>query len=55
MKKSLRIALAVAVLASLASIALADAAPGGGVPQPKVVEVSSWSLIIATILSLLGL
>jgi hypothetical protein len=54
MKKSLRIALAVVVLASIAPIALAATAPGGGVPQPQVVEFTSWSVIIAAILAWLG-
>lgn len=53
MKKSLRIALAIAVLAALVPIAMA--APTGGVPQPKVVDSTSWSLILAAILSWLGL
>jgi hypothetical protein len=63
MKKLLRVALAIAVLASLAPIALAMGAPTGGVPQPQVTEVVSgttsltpwWSALIAAILSWLGL
>jgi hypothetical protein len=62
MKKSLRIALAVAFLACLAPIALAAAAPGGGVPQPQVTALTSgtaltpwWSALIAAFLSWLGL
>jgi hypothetical protein len=61
MKKFLRIALTVAVLAALAPIALAAAAPGGGAPQPQVSQaisgtaVFSWSALIAAILSWLGL
>jgi hypothetical protein len=51
MKKSLRVVLAVAVFASLASIALA--APGGGMPQPP--PQSSISLAVTVILSVLGL
>jgi hypothetical protein len=54
MKKSLRIALTVAVLASLASIAMAD--PGGTIPHPLAVNhISTFTAIIAEILSLLGL
>ena len=52
MKKSMRIALVAAVLASLAPIALAAAAPGGGMPQP---QVSSLSVAIAIIAAILGL
>ena len=52
MKKSLRVALAVAVFASLVPIALA--APGGGIPQP-VPPQSSISLAVTVILSVLGL
>jgi nitrogen-specific signal transduction histidine kinase len=57
MKKPLRIALAVAVIASLAPIAMAvDVTdPGGGIPQPLVAHVISWKVILATLLSLLGL
>lgn len=56
MKKSMRIALTVAVLASLASIAMADADPGGTVPQPLAVhQMPIFAAIIAAILSLLGL
>jgi hypothetical protein len=61
MKKSLRIALAVAVLMSIAPIALALGAPTGGAPQPQVTDVVSattsswWSALIAAILSWLGL
>jgi hypothetical protein len=51
-KKSLRIALTVAVLACLAPIALA--APGGGAPQPQVSELSKLSIAITAFLSLLG-
>jgi hypothetical protein len=51
MKKYLRVALAVIVLASLAPIALAS--PGGGNPVPP--PQSSVSLVIAVILSVLGL
>jgi hypothetical protein len=58
-KKSLCIALAVVVLACLAPIALASAAPTGGVPQPLVASGSTltpwWSALIAAILSWLGL
>jgi hypothetical protein len=60
-KKFLRIALAVAVLASVASIALA-AAPTGGVPQPQVDALLTsgtaltpwWKLLIAAFLSWLS-
>jgi len=63
MKKFLRIALTVAVFAALAHLALADVAPGGGVPQPQVADPASgtasltswWSAFIAAILSWLGL
>ena len=55
MKKSMRIALTVAVLASLAPIALAFSAPGGGNPQPQVSDLTSVSLAVAAVLSLLGL
>jgi hypothetical protein len=51
MKKYLRIALTVAVLASLAPIALA--APGGTIPPPP--PQSSISLAITAILFVLGL
>ena len=51
MKKSLRVALVVAVFASLASIALAS--PGGGAPVPP--PQSSISLAITAILFVLGL
>jgi hypothetical protein len=53
MKKSLRIALAVAVLASLASIAMAD--PGGTVPPPRYSDFSAFTRIVAVFLSWLGL
>jgi len=60
-KKSLRTALAVAVLACLAPIALAAAAPTGGVPQPQVAEVALkttltpwWGALIAAFLSWLS-
>ena len=63
MKKFLRIALAVAVLACLAPIALAAAAPGGGAPQPHVDALMTsgtaltpwWSALIAAFLSWLSL
>jgi hypothetical protein len=55
MKKTLRIALAAAVLASFAPVALADDAPGGGVPQPQATQVSTVSAAITLILSVLGL
>jgi hypothetical protein len=55
MKKSLRIALAVVVLASIAHIALAESAPGGGVPQPQFLDLTSWRVVFAAILSWLGL
>jgi hypothetical protein len=60
-KKSLRIVLVVAVLASLAPIALAAGAPTGGVPQPQVTALTSssvftswWSVLIAAFLSWLS-
>jgi hypothetical protein len=51
MKKSLRVALVVAVLASLASIALAS--PGGTIPPPP--PQTSLAVIACAILSILGL
>jgi hypothetical protein len=52
-KKSLRIALTVAVLASLAPIALAD--PGGTIPQPYAAHhTSMFAAIIAAFLSWIG-
>jgi hypothetical protein len=51
MKKSLRVALAVAVFASLAPFALAN--PGGGIPQPQV--SSAFTVAVAAILTVLGL
>jgi hypothetical protein len=53
MKKSLRVAIVVALFVSVASFALA--APGGGAPQPQVSQLSSLSIAVAAILSLLGL
>jgi len=56
MKKSLRIALVVVILASLAPFALAVTDPGGTIPHPLVVRhVSTFSVIIAAFLSSLGL
>jgi hypothetical protein len=55
MKKTLRIFLAAAVLASFAPVALADDAPGGGVPQPPASQVSTLSAAVSLILSVLGL
>ena len=58
MKKSLRIALTVAVIASLAPIALAAAVadPGGTIPHPYAAQqTSTFAAIIAAFLSLLGL
>jgi len=52
MKKFLRIALAVAVIASLAPIALAN--PGGGAPQP-LPQMDSLRVAVALVLSLLVL
>ena len=62
MKKFLRVALVVAVLASLASVAMAAAAPGGGAPQPQVDALTSattlttpwWKVLIAAFLSWLS-
>jgi urea transporter len=61
MKKFLRVALAVAVLACLASIAMAEAAPTGGAPQPQVDALTSvtvltpwWKVLIAAFLSWLS-
>jgi hypothetical protein len=51
MKKSLRVALVVAVFASVAPFALA--APGGGMPQPQV--SGALTVAVAVILSFLGL
>ena len=53
MKKFLRIALTVAVLASLASIALAARLPGG--PPAPDPGLSFSSVFIAAVLSVLGL
>ena len=53
MKKFLRVALVVAVLASLASVAMAD--PTGTIPQPQVSELISWRVALTAILSLLSL
>lgn len=53
MKKYLRIALTVAVLASLASVAMAD--PGGTVPPPMYSDISAFKVIMAAVLSVLGL
>lgn len=62
MKKFLRIALTVAIIAAIAPIALAAGAPGGGAPQPQVATLTSsgaltpwWSALIAAFLSWLGL
>ncbi|MGA3370439.1 MAG: hypothetical protein ABSC48_01630 [Terracidiphilus sp.] len=58
MKKSLRIVLLAALLASAAPITLADSAPGGGMPVPMPSGSSfsvSFSVAVATILSVLGL
>jgi hypothetical protein len=54
MKKSLRIALAAAVLTSFAPCALAHA-PGGTNPEPKVAGLSSISTIVSAILTVLSL
>jgi hypothetical protein len=53
MKKSLRIALVVVVLASLASLAMAD--PGGTVPPPRQFNFSALTVIVSSVLSFLGL
>jgi hypothetical protein len=60
-KKFLRVALAITVLACVASIALAAAAPGGGAPQPQVASLTSgtaltpwWIALIAAFLSWLS-
>jgi hypothetical protein len=53
MKKSLRIALVVVVLASLASIAMA--APGGTVPPPRHFNFSALTVVVVAVLSFLGL
>jgi hypothetical protein len=61
MKKFLRVAFVVAVLASLASVAMAAQAPTGGAPQPQVDALTSattltpwWSALIAAFLSWLS-
>jgi hypothetical protein len=53
MKMSLRNAVVVALFVSVASFAMA--APGGGIPQPQVSHLSSFSIAVAAVLSLLGL
>jgi uncharacterized membrane protein YgcG len=52
MKKFLRVALVVVVLASLASIAMAEA-PTSPAPQPQVYD--AFRVAIAAVLSLLSL
>ncbi|MGA2349122.1 MAG: hypothetical protein ABSF70_01705 [Terracidiphilus sp.] len=54
MKKSLRIALTVAVLATFAPLS-SFAANSGSNPRPQVVVLSPLSLAVSTILAVLGL